>query len=91
MEVYISFSREEVLEQIPFPLICETMCSSIWSSGKVKRRFVATFSEADRKAISRLKQQAYTWHLRTGVPENVLMSHHTYELWQGLAEFCASI
>lgn len=90
-EFMISMSYDEVRRSIAYPLICETMCGSSWETGRRRRAWAAQFSEAERKACSSLKRQAMKWHLRTGVPENVVMSEKTFNLWKKLEAFCASM
>lgn len=85
------FTADEIRKHIAYPLICETMCGAIWETGRRKRRWLAEFTESERKACSKLKAQAYKWHLRTGVPDEVTMSHDTLKLWYKLEAFCASL
>lgn len=87
----IVLSADEVRQTIAYPLICETMCGSVWQTGKRRRRWEAEFTEAERKACSKLKTLAYKWYLTTGVPDEVTMSMSTLELWYKLADFCASL
>lgn len=87
----IILTADEVRENIPYMLICETKESSVWYTGRRRRRWNLEFSEAERKAASRLFSLAYRWSLRTGVPDEVRMSLSTYTLWGKLAAFCASI
>lgn len=91
MEIMMRFNRDEITELIPYSLICETMCGSKWGTGRVRRKFLETFSLTERETISRLKAQAYKWHLVTGVPESITMKPKTLDIWQRLAEFCMSI
>ena len=89
--IMLVLTADEVREQIPYALICETMCGVRWDTGRRRRAWVATFTEEERKACSRLRNQAHRWHLTTGVPDEVTMSTSTYKLWGKLGEFCASI
>ena len=91
MEIMMRFNRDEIVELIPYPIICETMCGSKWGTGRVRRKYLETFTPPERETISRLKAQAYSWHLVKGVPEFVSMLPKTYKLWQRLADFCMSI
>ena len=85
------FTADEIREQIAYPLICETMCGVAWDTSKRKRRWLEEFTERERIACSKLRAQAYKWHLKTGVPDEVTMSHNTLRLWYKLEEFCASL
>lgn len=87
----IVLTAEEIRESIAYQMICETMCSSVWQTGKRRRRWAAEFTEAERAACSKLKAQAYKWHLTTGVPDEVTMRLSTMALWKKLEAFCASL
>ena len=91
MNFYIALNRDEIRERIPYALVAETMSSSIWGTGRRKRLMKEYFTKSETEAIYRLHKQAYTWHLRTGVPDEVKMSVQTYYLWQKLANFCCTI
>lgn len=91
MTFYIALNREEIQERIPYPIVAETMSSSVWNTGKRKRLMKEYFTEAEIEATYRLHRQAYDWHLRKGVPDEVKMTMSTYHLWQKLANFCCEI
>jgi hypothetical protein len=84
-------SKEEIQSAISYPLICETMCGSRWGTGKRRREWVANFTDEERKACSKLKNTAYDWYCRKGVPDKVMMYPQTFELWGKLEAFCASL
>ncbi len=87
----ISLTREEIQRELPYQLIYSTMASSVWDTGRRKRRWTEEFTEAERKTCSRIKYQAYLWYLVKGAPEEVTMSLSTMALWKRLAAFCASL
>lgn len=89
--ILYSLTRDEVERGINYRLICETMCGAAWSTGRRRRRWRAEFTEAERKACSRLKAQAYGWYLRSGIPDEVTMTAGTLALWKKLEAFCGSI
>lgn len=91
MDFYIALNREEIQERIPYAIVAETMSSAIWNTGKRKRLAKEFFTDAEMDAIYRLHKQAYAWHLRTGVPDEVKMTVKTYCLWQKLATFCCEL
>lgn len=92
MKIFLELSQDEVYAKIPYSLICETMCSATWNTGKRKRLMKQFFTESEIKKLSSLKQQAYTWTLTKGVPvDGVKMSVNTLLLWGKLAEFCMMI
>ncbi len=62
------------------------------SFGRGKREYLANFTEAERKIISRWYGILYDYHLRTGIPINgVAMSLETLELLRRAANFFATI
>lgn len=87
----IVLNADEIRETIAYPMICETMCGSVWQTGKRRRRWAEEFTEAERAACSKLKTLAYKWYLTTGVPDEVTMSLSTMALWKKLEAFCASL
>ena len=91
MTHYLALNREEIQELIPYPIVAETMSSSVWNTSKRKRLMKERFTEAEIESIYRLHRQAYDWHLRKGVPDEVKMTMSTYHLWQKLANFCCEI
>ena len=64
---------------------------AFWNSGRRRRLYSKTFTEAEQRQIPRIKATAHKWCLVTGVPEKVRMRYSTYLLWQKLAMFCAEI
>lgn len=92
MTLLLQFTHDEIQEQIPYQIIAETTSSARWNTGKRKRLFAEQFTEKERYACSKIKQQAYIWALIKGVPANgIKMMPQTYELWQKFADFCASL
>lgn len=91
MKLYISLNHDEIRSQIPYSVVAETMGSVRWNTGKRKRLMKQYFTESEIEAIYRLHKQAYSWYLVKGVPNEVKMTLHTYELWQRLANFCCML
>lgn len=87
----VAFTREEVERELPYKLICETMCGARWDTGTRRRRWTAEFTEAERRACAKIKSQAHKWYLTTGIPDEVQMTLGTFELWNRLGNFCASL
>ncbi len=90
-KLMIVLSRDEVQSTIAYPLICETMCGSRWGTGRRRRAWIAEFTEEERRACSRLKNIAYDWYCRKGVPDRVIMYSQTFALWNKLELFCATL
>lgn len=91
MKLYISLNRDEIQEKIPYAVVAEIMGSAYWNTGRRKRLMKQYFTESEIEAIYRLHKQAHSWHLVKGVPDEVKMTLHTYELWQRLAGFCCML
>jgi hypothetical protein len=91
MRVLLEFTRDEINAEIPYALICETRYGSRWNTGSVRRRWLSSFTEEERKTASKLFAQSHMWYLKTGVPDTVCMSKKTWDLWHKLGEFCGSI
>lgn len=90
-KMMLVLSREEIQTSINYPLICETMCGARWDTSRRRRRWLEEFTESERIACSKLKTQAHSWYLKTGVPDEVTMSLRTMDLWKRLESFCASL
>lgn len=92
MEFYLHLSPEEVREQIPYEVVCETMEGSRWNTYRRKRMFKELFTEREQQKAYELRPVAHRWYLTTGIPiGGVSMTKDTYLFWQKLGEFCASI
>lgn len=79
-------------EKIPYPVVCETVSSAKWETGKRKRLYNEYFTESERKRIPELCRLARKWYLVTGFPiEGTTMRTDTFILWNKLAEFCCMI
>lgn len=91
MKLYISLNSDEIREQIPYPIIAETMSGAKWNTGKRRRLMKQQFTEAEIEAVYRLHKQAYSWYLVKGVPEEIKITLRTYQLWYKLANFCCQL
>lgn len=91
MKLYISLNREEIMEQIPYAVVAETMSSAHWNTGKRKRLMKQHFTESEIEATYRLHKQAHSWYLVKGVPDEIKMTLATYQLWHKLANFCCML
>jgi hypothetical protein len=88
VSTYITLNRDEINQQIPYALVCETMSGAKWNTGKRKRLMKERFTEAEREKIYKLHKQAHNWYLVKGVPDELKLSVKTMLLWQKLANFC---
>lgn len=91
MKLYISLDREEIIQQIPYAVVAETMSGARWNTGKRRRLMKQHFTESEIEATYRLHKQAYSWYLVKGVPDEVKMTLATYQLWHKLANFCCML
>ena len=92
MTVKIHVSHDEVIESLPYGVICEAMEGARWNTMKRKRLWNEIFSESEKRKITEIKKIAHRLYLVTGVPEYGLdMTKDMYLLWYKLAHFCASI
>lgn len=90
-KIMLVMTHEEVNENIAYNLICFTRYGSAWDTGRRRRAWLADFSESEREAAGRLFRMAHNWTVGRGVPDTVQMSRKTFNLWQKLGDFCASI
>ena len=90
-KMMIVLSRDEVMQSINYPLICTTMSSAVWETGRRRRLWAEAFTESERRACYELRNKAHSWYLKKGVPDEVTMALSTLGLWQRLAAFCASL
>ena len=91
VETYIVLDRDEINTEIPYALVCETMGSARWNTGKRKRLMKQRFTQTEIDAIYRLHKQARTWYLVKGVPDELRITPHILKLWKKLADFCCEI
>ena len=90
-KVIIKLDREEIQTKIPYALICETMGSSTWDTGKRRRAYDEAFTKAEQEECENLGKLAHKWHLVKGAPDSYSTDAHTIEMWTRLATFCSSL
>ena len=83
-------SIEEVKENIPYQMICETRYSAAWNTMRRKRFWKKDFSETEREKAEKMFKQAHSWCIK-GVTETVRMDFPTYRLWKKIIRLCYSI
>lgn len=91
VETYLVLNHDEINRQIPYAVVCEGMSSSRWSTTKRVRLMRERFTDTEIDAIYRLHQQARTWYLIKGAPEELRIQPHILALWHKLAAFCCEI
>lgn len=80
MKHFMVLTHDEIQNNIPYALVCETMYGCRWNNGSRIRKFVNEFTREEQKAISKMKKQSYEWYLVKGVPDQVKMTPETYNL-----------
>lgn len=87
----LALSRDTVRERIPYALVCETREGARWNTSRRRRLWNALFTEAEKKACTRLFRDARNWTFVKGVPDTVRMAPKTIDLWDRLGIFCQSL
>lgn len=90
MDIEIVLAIEEVNENIPYQMICETRYSAAWNTMRRKRFWKKDFTEAEKEKAEKIFRQAHSWYTK-GVAEAVRMDLPTYRLWNKIARFCGMI
>jgi len=81
------FSGETFQQAVRYPVIVEN-----WEkvkAGRHKRRWEATFTQAERNKISKFYGRFYKWYLVSGTPERVSLRLNTLTLLQRAVNFFA--
>lgn len=91
MKLSVVLTRDEIPEIIPYQMICMTRYGSMWNTMHRKRRWSEEFSSYERERLNAMCRQTHNWMCVTGLPETLSMTFGTLDLWNRLAEFCASL
>lgn len=83
------FSGEAFRQAVQYPIIVEMWEKRLY--GRVKRAWLATFTEKERNKISRYHAKFHRWHLVTGTPEKVSCQLKTLELLKRAVHFFATV
>lgn len=59
--------------------------------GRVKRAWLAQFSEQERRTAKKIYDTAYRWYLVKGIPQEYMMRSKTLELIYKLTNFFGGI
>ena len=59
MKHFMVLTHDEVQNNIPYALVCETMYGCRWNNGSRIRKFANEFTREEQKAISKMKKQSY--------------------------------
>lgn len=87
MQLLPVFSGEMFQKSVAYPVIVEGWDKK--SAGRHKRRWEATFTQAERNKISRYYGLFYKWYLVSGTPKRVSLQLNTLTLLQRAVNFFA--
>ena len=88
--MHLSYTLDsEELARLQTPIVVEQWDKK--NFGRVKRLWLHSFNEADRKRASRLQKLFYQWYLIKGLPQEHTFKPRTVCLIHRLVEFFASI
>lgn len=90
-KIMVVFSRDEIQQRLPYEMICITRYGSSWEIGKRKLRWTKEFTELERDSARSIFRKSYLWYLVKGVPNEVSITTETLNLWDKVANFCASL
>lgn len=90
MDIEMILTNDEVKENIPYAMICETRYSTSWNTMRRKRMWKMDFTEDEREKAEKMFKQAYSWYTK-GITETIRMDIATYRLWNKIARFCGMI
>lgn len=83
------FSGEAFLANCCYPVVVE-----MWEkrkAGRVRRAYLAEFTETERNLIARWQTKFYRWHLVTGTPRRIMIRLKTLELLQRAVAFFGGV
>ncbi len=87
MKLNLVLNKDEISEQIPYPLICTIRYSSMWNTKTRKSIWKDIFGSEEIEKTEGLFRTAYNWYIK-GLPESTSMDLATFTLWTKLAAFC---
>ena len=79
---------EELNRQLSYQLICSSIGSSKWGTGKVQRAYVAEFNEEEQRECDKIYHKCRKWYLRSFPTEEVQLTQKEMLIWQKLITFC---
>jgi hypothetical protein len=89
MELAIKLSRDEINDQIPYPVIVE--CWEKKATGPGKRKYYAEFNEKERMSIGMYYPKFRKWYLVTGVPDSCTFLAKNLPVLQKAGNFFANL
>lgn len=87
VSIRLNLSGDMFLKVVPYPVVVESWDKK--KQGRHKRRWEATFTQAERRKISSYHGRFYRWYLVTGTPRQAQARPRTIELLQRAVNFFA--
>ena len=90
----LRFERDEISKTFQFGCMVEMWDHVVGrsASGSKRRKYHETFTEAERKIISKWHTQFHRWHLVSGVPDHIYFQKpKTVDLLQRAIAFFATV
>ena len=91
MKIMLMFDHDEIKNEIPYGVICETHEGARCNTSRRRRLWSQTFTPSEQKACGRLFRLAKSWYLVKGAPNSLMLTKETLTLWKKLGEFCAAL
>jgi len=90
MNLVMEFNREE-LNSLQFPIIVENW-EKVKESGSKRRKWLAEFSEEERKTLGEYYKRFHEWYLKKGTPEfYIFRKAETLDLVKRAVHFFATV
>lgn len=86
--IRVEVSGEE-LSRLGYPIIVEMWDKK--SFGKGRRLWLEQFTEKERHQARAIYEKAYTWHLRTGVPDYTTITESSWGLLHKMIQFFGTL
>lgn len=88
VSVLITFNRQDIINNLPYALICDVVHGDTWST-RERKAFEQLFTGEEKEMADKIVRQAYKWRIKTGVPDSITLTTQEYKIWMILADFCS--
>ena len=88
IEQYAIIEVENLDKILNYRLIAEQTHSSMFKTGKVKRKLAEEFTPDEIIMIGKISVKAEKWYLKALPKEEVKITMDEFYLWQKLSKFC---
>lgn len=86
--VSITFDRQEIIDNLPYALICDVVHGHMWTT-RERKAFEQLFIGEEKEIADKIVKQSYKWRIKTGVPDSITITAQEYKIWMILADFCS--